>query len=603
MMIIPQNVLKYLANQLGVSENELEVLSRAMAGEPLAAISEKLGVKPSALQKRLGEVYRKFGIAGAGPGKLAKLQQTLIARYQEYQEYQAKQSSEKGVPAPSPAPPVTDAEEWIGRTAELNQLEHWILEEGCRLIWVIGVGGVGKTALVSQLRRRLGSHFSWQEQTSLLNRSLIQIWQRITGESASLNVDLDFLTRHPGLIIFDEAESLETQPLSFWQQIGEGNHQSCCIVTSWQLPPDLETWCRDTPTVKVLQLFGLSLADAHTYLAPGVPGTFTPDLLTELIHSYGANPGLLALAMKRDEWRQENWGDLLKKNTLWIHRQILTTVPTEQLSELEINILLGLALNSQSLTWQSLADLVLTSETSEMLTALITDGWVQQVGEQDYRLGQSLQQAIIHPLLSRYYNEQGHQCYLRGDFQTACQQLEQAVRYQPQSSAALYNLGATYEQLQDWPKAMRCYQRLNPQENSQGVHAGLNNQARLYLLSGKVKDAIEQLIQLKKRVRVPEIQAAVAKNLGWAYWLQGNYAEAETQLLHSLELQPQQPAPHYLLAQVYQDQDRTAEAQTAWSEGLQADQKQRDSGERPWRLSELDLWWLEALKNLEQLQS
>ncbi|HBW87508.1 MAG TPA: LuxR family transcriptional regulator, partial [Cyanobacteria bacterium UBA11149] len=81
--MIPQNFLRNLATKLGISDNEFEALSRAIQGESMDAIAQELGVSKDALQKRLGEVYKKFEIMGRGPGKLARLQQILMTQYQQ----------------------------------------------------------------------------------------------------------------------------------------------------------------------------------------------------------------------------------------------------------------------------------------------------------------------------------------------------------------------------------------------------------------------------------------------------------------------------------------------------------------------------------------
>ena len=81
MAIIPLDFLQTLAAERDVSQGELEVASLALLeGESIAAIAVKLDLKPEAVRKRLGEVYKKFEIGGKGPGKMAKLQQLQIGR-------------------------------------------------------------------------------------------------------------------------------------------------------------------------------------------------------------------------------------------------------------------------------------------------------------------------------------------------------------------------------------------------------------------------------------------------------------------------------------------------------------------------------------------
>ncbi len=89
--MIPQTFLVKIAKSVGISRNELAVLKYAIGGESMETISSRLGnVKKEALQKRMGEVYRKFEIVGSGPGKLAKLQQKLMMEYQQSLEQSEK---------------------------------------------------------------------------------------------------------------------------------------------------------------------------------------------------------------------------------------------------------------------------------------------------------------------------------------------------------------------------------------------------------------------------------------------------------------------------------------------------------------------------------
>ncbi|MDJ0735752.1 MAG: GAF domain-containing protein [Nostocaceae cyanobacterium] len=83
MTIIPPDVLKDLVKKEGLTPAEEEVLSLALDGKSTAEIQKELGIESqNAVQKRLGKVYAKFRLTGAGPGKLPKLQKILTDRYQ-----------------------------------------------------------------------------------------------------------------------------------------------------------------------------------------------------------------------------------------------------------------------------------------------------------------------------------------------------------------------------------------------------------------------------------------------------------------------------------------------------------------------------------------
>lgn len=52
-----------------------------------------------------------------------------------------------------------DTAEFVGRVDELALLRRWILEERCRLVPVLGVGGVGKTSLAAKLAQEVAPSF------------------------------------------------------------------------------------------------------------------------------------------------------------------------------------------------------------------------------------------------------------------------------------------------------------------------------------------------------------------------------------------------------------------------------------------------------------
>src|SRR5207237_5692711 len=52
-----------------------------------------------------------------------------------------------------------DVPSFYGREQELALLSHWVLQEGCRVVSVLGMGGIGKSALVVSAMRRMAVHF------------------------------------------------------------------------------------------------------------------------------------------------------------------------------------------------------------------------------------------------------------------------------------------------------------------------------------------------------------------------------------------------------------------------------------------------------------
>src|SRR5215471_14600253 len=70
----------------------------------------------------------------------------------------------------SAIPPPPRREDWgeapqlstlYGRSAELDMLNRWILEERCQLVLLVGMGGIGKTSLATQLATDIASRFDF----------------------------------------------------------------------------------------------------------------------------------------------------------------------------------------------------------------------------------------------------------------------------------------------------------------------------------------------------------------------------------------------------------------------------------------------------------
>jgi len=54
-----------------------------------------------------------------------------------------------------------DVSPFYGRTAELTTLKQWILQERCRLVAVLGMTGIGKTAIAVQLVKQMSDKFDY----------------------------------------------------------------------------------------------------------------------------------------------------------------------------------------------------------------------------------------------------------------------------------------------------------------------------------------------------------------------------------------------------------------------------------------------------------
>lgn len=50
---------------------------------------------------------------------------------------------------------AVDVSRFCGRQAQLDRLERWVTQDRCRLVAIVGMGGIGKTMFVTQLAQQL----------------------------------------------------------------------------------------------------------------------------------------------------------------------------------------------------------------------------------------------------------------------------------------------------------------------------------------------------------------------------------------------------------------------------------------------------------------
>lgn len=96
---------------------------------------------------------------------------------------------------------VPDVSVFYGRTAELTSLNQWIIGDTsarCRLIALLGMSGIGKTALVAKLAEQIQTHFECLIWRSLRSTIPVNIF---------VNELLQLLTDNPEPTISDSLDS------------------------------------------------------------------------------------------------------------------------------------------------------------------------------------------------------------------------------------------------------------------------------------------------------------------------------------------------------------------------------------------------------------
>ncbi|MDY7004092.1 MAG: AAA-like domain-containing protein [Cyanobacteriota bacterium] len=168
---------------------------------------------------------------------------------------------------------------------------------------------------------------------------------------------------------------------------------------------------------------------------------------------------------------------------------------------------------------------------------------------------------LLFPQLYVQLNECGIQNYFAAKYQSARFYFQCALLLKPNYKKAHYNLGATYEKLQQLDKARNEY------HIAEGISEAYSNLARLCIQDKQYTEAIALLqkgLQKKKARTDPVLRYALLKNMGWVLLEQQRYPEAENYLSEAIELMDTRAIAYKLLARLLEARGDTEEARIMW---------------------------------------
>lgn len=292
-----------------------------------------------------------------------------------------------------------DVSVFYGRTEELAKLKHWITQR-CRLIAILGMGGIGKTSLAVKLAEQIQDQFEFVVWRSLRNSpplkellaNLIQFFSR--GQPISLPETVSdrishlmaYLRSHHCLLILDNAESILCSGDraghylpgyeaygQLLKQVGETAHQSTLVLTSREKPQEIASLEGGALPVQSLHLKGLKVVDGLELFRTKSYFRGTKADWEVLSQRYGGNPlALKIVSTTIQELFNCDIAEFIAQGaTVFGDIRDLLDQQFDRLSALEKELMYWLAINREPVSLADLrSDLVSPVSPTKLLEAL-----------------------------------------------------------------------------------------------------------------------------------------------------------------------------------------------------------------------------------------
>jgi WD40 repeat protein len=233
--------------------------------------------------------------------------------------------------SPGASPPRLENRDWgeamdvsvfYGREEELSTLSQWIVEDCCRLISLLGMGGIGKSALSVKLAEQIQNEFEFVIWRTLRNAPpleelLIDLLGVLSCQhekdlpeapSSRITLLVKYLQSSRCFLVLDNVESIlctgdragayrQGYEIygEFFQTVGESRHQSCLMLTSREMPGGLAAKASKVSPIRSFRLSGLDPNNARAILEDkGFAFQSTNHQI--LVDRYSGNPLALKIA-------------------------------------------------------------------------------------------------------------------------------------------------------------------------------------------------------------------------------------------------------------------------------------------------------------------